>query len=343
MKLEFSAPIEDLTIAIPVINTADKVASSVVADTDGNPFVIKIHTTATETIHDAKNRAWVDVALTDDDCVKVFEQLDEHVLNTVYDQHDSAEWFNRQAPREIIEEYCKSFIESQKSKPNPFLRLKTGYHTGEPRVQLHTSTQKNPDSATISELNTLETLTGREVVYEVHVGSIRFCPTTFNPELKLVAVHSYVDKEDYNMFDMVLHNATHRDQREKILEKQQKMEEYTENLRQLETLKSDVENEVTQIMAKQEDVNEQYNEAMEKITAMQMECVFGDEEGEEGEDGEVGEYGEDNNDTDENGNVTQTNEAVEGTTETANEETNGTTDTAPAQAIEKEVAVEASV
>jgi hypothetical protein len=299
MKLEFSAPIEDLTIANPVINNVDKVACSKVTDAEGNPFVIKIHTSATETIHDAKNRAWVDVTLVDDDCVKVFEQLDEHVLNTVYNQHDTAEWFDRKAPREIIEDYCKSFIEYQKSKPNPFLRLKTGYHTGEPRVELHTSTQKNPESATISEINTLDTLAGREVVYEVHVGSIRFCPTTFNPELKLVAVHSYVAKEDYNMFDMVLHNATHREQREKILEKQQKMEEYTETLRQLEALKTDVENEVTQIMAKQEDVNERYNDAMEKITAMQMECVFGDEVDEDDEE-EVG--------TEEN---TETNDAVD--------------------------------
>ena len=283
MKLEFSAPIEDLTVANPIINSTDRVASSSVTDADGNPFVIKIHTTANETIHNAKNRAWVDVALTDEECVKVFEQLDEHVLNSVYDRHHTAEWFNKKAPRDIIEEYCKSFIECQKSKPEPFLRLKTGYSQGEPRVELHTSTQKNPESATITELTSLESLADRDVVYEVHVGSIRFCPTTFNPELKLVAVHSYVAKEDYNLFEMVLDNATHREQKEKILEKQQKMEEYTENLRQLEALKEEVESEVTQIMAKREDVDQRYNEAMDKITQMQMECAFeGVEEDEDG-------------------------------------------------------------
>ena len=258
MKLEFSAPIEDLTLANPVINSTDRVASSAVTDGDSKPFIIKIHTNASEFVHDAKNRAWVDVALTDEECVKVFEQLDEHVLNSVYDRHHTAEWFNKKAPRDIIEDYCKSFIECQKSKPEPFLRLKTGYNKGEARIELHTSTQKNPESATITELSTLESLSGRDIVYEVHVGSIRFCPTTFNPELKLVAVHSYVDKEDYNLFEMVLDNATHREQKEQILEKQQKMEEYTENLRQLETLKEEVENEVTQIMAKREDVDQRY-------------------------------------------------------------------------------------
>lgn len=274
MKLEFSAPIDELTIANPIINSTDRVASSAVTDTADNPFVIKIHTTATETIHNAKNRAWVDVALTDDECVKVFEQLDEHLLNAVFDRHHTPEWFNKKAPRDIIEEYCKSFIECQKSKPDPFLRLKTSFNQGQPSVELHTSTQKNPEAATVSELTSLESIAGREVVYEVHVGSIRFCPTTFNPELKLVAVHSYVAKEDYNLFEMVLDNATHREQKDKILEKQHKMEEYTENLRQLETLKEQVENEVTQAMAKREDVDQRYNEAMEKITEMQMECAF---------------------------------------------------------------------
>lgn len=286
MKLEFSAPIEDFTIANPVINSTDRVATSTVSDADGKPFVIKIHTTATETVHNAKNRAWVDVALTDEECIKVFEQLDEHVLNSVYDRHHTAEWFNKKAPRDIIEEYCKSFIECQKSKPDPFLRLKTEFKKSQARIELHTSTQKNPESATVTELNALESLSGRDVVYEIHVGSIRFCPTTFNPELKLVAVHSYVAKEDYNLFEMVLDNATHREQKEKIMEKQQKMEQYTENLRQLETLKEEVENEVTQILAKREDVDQRYKEAMEQITQMQMECVFEDEldENEENDD-----------------------------------------------------------
>ena len=68
-----------------------------------------------------------------------------------------------------------------------------------------------------------------------------------------------------------------------IFKIQQKMEEYTENLRQLEALKEEVENEVTQIMAKREDVDQRYNDAMDKITQMQMECAFeGVEEDEDG-------------------------------------------------------------
>ena len=269
MKLEFSAPIEELTIEKPVINNTDRVASSVVTDANGNPYVIKIHTTVSESIHNAKNRAWVDIALCDEECLKVFQQLDEHVLNSVYEKHHTAEWFGKKAPRDIIEEYCKSFIESQKSKPDSFIRLKTNYCKGQPMVELHTSTQKNPNSATITTLNSLDTLTDRDVVYEVHVGSIRFCPTTFNPELKLVAVHSYVNKEDYNLFEMVLNNDSHRDQKAKILERQQKMDEYTEKLQQLEALKENVEREVCESMAKRDDVNKQYQEAMEQIQTIQ--------------------------------------------------------------------------
>ena len=271
MKLEFSAPIEDITLANPVINSTDRVAGSAVTDAEGKPFIIKIHTPVSECVHNAKNRAWVDIALTDEECIKVFRKMDEHVLKSVYDRHHTAEWFNKKAPRDIIEEYCKSFIESQKSKPDPFLRLKTAYSKGEPLLELHTSTQKNPDSATITTLNTLDTLQNRDVIYEVHVGCIRFCPTTFNPELKLVAIHSYVNKEDYNLFEMVLDNATHRDQKAKILEKQQKMEEYTEKLQQLEVLKEEVEREVLDIMAKRDDVDKQYQEAMEEIHKMQTE------------------------------------------------------------------------
>jgi chromosome segregation ATPase len=76
------------------------------------------------------------------------------------------------------------------------------------------------------------------------------------------------------------------------MEKQQKMEEYTENLRQLETLKEEVENEVTQIMAKREDIDLRYKEAMEQITQMQMECVFEDEL--QDEEGAVEEDDDDN-------------------------------------------------
>ena len=275
MKLEFSAPIEELTIANPVINTHDKVASSLVTDAKGEPFVIKIHTTVEEKVHNAKNRAWVDVALCDEDCVNVFQQLDDVVLNSVYEQHHTAEWFNKKAPRDIIAEYCKSFIESKKSKPNPFLRLKTSYTKGEPRIEHRTSTESNPDGANVAEISSLEELVGKEVVYEVQVGSIRFCPTTFNPELKLVSVSSIVDKEDYNLFEMILNNDTHKQQKDKIREQQQRMEEYTENLRQLETLKEEVEKEVVQIMAKQEDVNQRYQETMEQIQRMQEDCSLG--------------------------------------------------------------------
>ena len=61
---------------------------------------------------------------------------------------------------------------------------------------------------------------------------------------------------------MILNNDTHKQQKDKIREQQQRMEEYTENLRQLETLKDEVEKEVVQIMAKQEDVNQRYQETM---------------------------------------------------------------------------------
>ena len=207
--------------------------------------------------------------------MNVFLQLDEFVLNSVYEKHHTAEWFNKKAPRDIIVEYCKSFIESKKSKPDPFLRLKTSYFKGEPRITHRTSTASNPDSANVTELNTLEELLGKEVVYEVHVGSIRFCQTTFNPELKLVGVSSFVEKEDYNLFEMILNNDTHKLQKDKICEQQQRMEEYTENLRQLETLKEEVEKEVIQIMAKQEDVNQQYQNTMEQIQRMQEDCALG--------------------------------------------------------------------
>jgi len=288
MKLEFSAPIEELTIANPVINTADKVASSVVTDANGNPFVIKIHTTADEVVHNAKNRAWVDVELCDDECVDVFQQLDAVVLNSVYEQHHTAEWFNKKAPRDIISEYCKSFIESQKSKPHPFLRLKTSYAKGIPCITHRASTLTNPEDPTVTEVSTLAELQGKAVVYEVHVGCIRFCPTTFNPELKLVSVSSYVEKEDYNLFEMILNNDAHKLQKDRICEQQQRMEEYTENLHQLETLKEEVEKEVIHIMAKQEDVNQRYQETVEKMQCMREEFMLGSyDDDDDGDDAET--------------------------------------------------------
>ena len=96
MHLELSTPIEQIQLQAPVMNIVnkEKVACAKVTDAQGNPITLHIHTTANEDINDAGNRAYLDVEIQEAACLDIAQQLNEHVIQKVIEQHASPEWFN---------------------------------------------------------------------------------------------------------------------------------------------------------------------------------------------------------------------------------------------------------
>ena len=275
MNITLSADLATLTLSPPLIRNTEKVATSMAADADGNPFIIRIETTLGENLHDAKNRSYVDMALVDDAALNTFQQLDAHILDKVYENHDSKLWFGKRAPRDIIAGYCKSIVMGNSKSPHPFIRCKAGYVDGKPNVVVKMASQENPGDATCSSVSTFDEMKGARVVYEVQLTGIRFCPTTFNPELKLLHVHTFMSPGDYNLFDQLLNNANHCENKARIVERQQRMEQFEVERRQLEELQAEVEAEVSAAIAKRDDIEVKYKAVLEAMEAARVECEMG--------------------------------------------------------------------
>jgi hypothetical protein len=113
MHLELSTPIEQIQLQAPVMNIVnkEKVACAKVTDAQGNPITLHIHTTANEDINDAGNRAYLDVEIQEAACLDIAQQLNEHVIQKVIEQHASPEWFNKDIPENVIRQFFESFVE----------------------------------------------------------------------------------------------------------------------------------------------------------------------------------------------------------------------------------------
>jgi hypothetical protein len=275
MNITLSTDLSQLLLSPPIIRNAEKVASSEASDADGNPFVIRIETTLNESLHDAKNRAYVDIPLADDAALNTIQQLDAHILDTVYENHDSKLWFGKRAPRDIIASFCNTLVMSTAKTPHPFVRCKAGYSEGQPVVQVLTASKEKPEDATTTTVSSFEELQGERVVYNIQLTGIRFCPTTFNPELKILSVQTFMNPGEYNMWDHLLNNANHSESKARILERQQRMEQFEVERLQLEELQAEVEAEVSAAIAKREDINSKYKAVVEAMEAARLECEMG--------------------------------------------------------------------
>lgn len=275
MNITLSSDLAQLQLSPPIIRNAEKVASSEATDAEGNPFMIRIETILSESLHDAKNRSYVDIALADDAALNTFQQLDAHILDKVYENHDSKTWFGKRAPRDIIAGYCKTLVTGNTKTPHPFVRCKAGYSEGKPAVPILTASEEHPDDATSTTATSFGELKGERVVYEIQLTGIRFCPTTFNPELKLLRVHTFMNPGDYNLFEQLLNNANHSESKARILERQQRMEQFEAERRQLEELQAEVETEVSAAIAKREDIAAKYKGVVEAIESARLDCEMG--------------------------------------------------------------------
>lgn len=295
MHLELSTPIDQIQIKAPEVlvygkckEGTDRVVGSVLHDGNHEPITLRIHTTMAEHVHDAKNRAYIDVDLVDETCRELLSQLNAHVLGWVIQHHTSPEWFNKEIPKEAIVKLFDTFEENQKTRKHPFLRLKTGYTNKQPCVTLLTAVDSSPGTEpTTTTVSNLTELAGKAVCYEVQLGGIRFEKQKFATALNLVAVHHTYAAADVNFADLVLNNAVHRDKRETYEKVRVEMEKQRVELCQLELLKEEVEKEVATAMSKRDDLDRQYQVTMAQIQEMEeMHNVEGDvmlanEEGEE--------------------------------------------------------------
>lgn len=284
MHLELSTPIEQIQLQAPVMNIVnkEKVACAKVTDAQGNPITLHIHTTANEDINDAGNRAYLDVEIQEAACLDIAQQLNEHVIQKVIEQHASPEWFNKDIPENVIRQFFESFVEKQKSREHSFFRLKTPYKNKRAQVPVYTVCEaelaKVPggaagDDAAVEAdeaiVSSLAPYAGKQVCYEVQIEPLRFLKTQFRTSLRLVAVHHTYSTDDVDFTEMILNNEVHREEKATIEKLRAQMEQQRTELCKLELLKEEVEKEVAAAMSKREDVDRRYNETMAQIQEME--------------------------------------------------------------------------
>ena len=284
MHLELSTPIEQIQLQAPVMNilNKEKVACAKVTDAQGNPITLHIHTTANEDIYDAGNRAYLDVEIQEAACLDIAQQLNEHVIQKVIEQHASPEWFNKDIPENVIRQFFESFVEKQKSREHSFFRLKTPYKNKRAQVPVYTVCEaelaKVPggaagDDAAVEAdeaiVASLAPYAGKQVCYEVQIEPLRFLKTQFRTSQRLVAVHHTYSTDDVDFTEMILNNEVHREEKATIEKLRAQMEQQRTELCKLELLKEEVEKEVAAAMSKREDVDRRYNETMAQIQEME--------------------------------------------------------------------------
>lgn len=284
MHLELSTPIEQIQLQAPVMNIVnkEKVACAKVTDAQGNPITLHIHTTANEDINDAGNRAYLDVEIQEAACLDIAQQLNEHVIQKVIEEHASPEWFNKDIPENVIRQFFESFVEKQKSREHSFFRLKTPYKNKRAQVPVYTVCEaelaKVPGGAAGDDASveadeaivaSLAPYAGKQVCYEVQIEPLRFLKTQFRTSLRLVAVHHTYSTDDVDFTELILNNEVHREEKATIEKLRAQMEQQRTELCKLELLKEEVEKEVAAAMSKREDVDRRYNETMAQIQEME--------------------------------------------------------------------------
>jgi hypothetical protein len=284
MHLELSTPIEQIELQAPVMSVVNKepVACAKLTDAQGNPITLHIHTTLNEEIHDAGNRAYVDVDILEPACINIVQQLNEHVIQKVIEKHNLPEWFNKDIPENAIRQCFDSFMEKQKSREHVFFRLKTPYKNKCAQIPVYTVCEseltKVPNDAVGDDaaveadeiiVASLAPYKGKQVCYEVQLESLRFFKTNFRTSLRLVAVHHTYSTDDVDLTELILNNEVHREEKETIEKIRAQMDQQRSELCKLELLKEEVEKEVAAAMSKREDVDRRYNETMAQIQEME--------------------------------------------------------------------------
>ena len=286
MNINCNTEISEIVLNEPV--KQDDIAVSLIHKEDGSPVILSIEKTVEEHVHNATNRAYIDVELKEVEHLDYLKGLDTHCVNTVYSRHSEPAWFDKQLPEEIVHNYYKSCINVVQNKETPFIRLKTSFNQKEKLPSLHFKSENDEEST----IDNLDALSGQKVVYHVHLNSLRFLKKSFCCEFILKSISvvkeekaaSQEDKiqedaesaleEDINLANMILNNSAHRESIEKLQqERNEKLEKQRQYLASLEKLKIEVEEEVANILKKREDLEQNYSKALEEIKQLEQQQI----------------------------------------------------------------------
>lgn len=299
MKISCTTNIADIVLNEPV--KQDDIAVSLLQDKDDNPIVLSIEKKVEEHVHNATNRAYIDIELKDSEHLNYLKGLDNHCVSTVYSRHSEPAWFDKQLPEEIVHNYYKSCITLKQNKEIPFIRIKTAFNQKDKLPALNLRSQKEGDESTI--IDNLSELDGKTIVYYVHLNSLRFLKKSFCCEFILQSIEikqeevqakQEVEKpesdaseqqkkqeeaenalvEDINLANMILNNSAHRESNEKQeQDRLEKLEKQRQYLQSLEKLKLVVEEEVANILKKREDLEQDYSNALEEIKLLEEQSI----------------------------------------------------------------------
>ena len=299
MNISCTTKISDIVLNDPV--KQDDIAVSLLQDKEENPVILSIEKTVEEHVHNATNRAYIDIELKDDEPQNYLKELDSHCVNTVYGRHSEPAWFDKQLPEEIVQNYYKSCVSLTQNKETPFIRIKTSFNQKEKLPALNLLPQKEGEESTI--IDNLSELEGKTIIYHVHLNSLRFLKKSFCCEFILQSIEIKQEEvkpeqedeqtennsseqqkkqedaenalvEDINLANMILNNSAHRESIEKQeQERLEKLEKQRQYLQSLEKLKLEVEEEVANILKKREDLEQDYSNALEEIKLLEEQSI----------------------------------------------------------------------
>lgn len=276
MKLTFATDPAQLTFSPPRYDSGTA-AYSTANDREGAPFVLRFETTMAESLTSDDKGSCVNLTLSDDLTLHAFQQLDERILDIVFENHDSDTWFGskKRLPRAFLAKMCTPVVTHNANNGHPTVRVATNSKDGAPCVVIRTVSEECPDSTTEYTTDTFGALQKTRVVYELQLKGIRFLRKQFVPELCLYRVNTYMSVDDFDFMDGLINNKNHRGIRDKLLDNQKRIAQFESERAQVEALKTEVEGEVAAALTKKDNIEARYKDVLANLEAARKECEMG--------------------------------------------------------------------
>jgi hypothetical protein len=207
----------------------------------------------TEKIHCSGTWYYIDISVEDDSkLVDFFKTLDEYIIETVYSNR--MEWFNQDIPKEMIRSFYEPCLRGDNT-----LRVKVPAVNKVPDVPLCILSLFEKDEDILSEesstkVSSLEQYENKPVSFLIDISSLRFLKNKCSCEFKLkfVSVRDVDSKREG--FTVDTEDAVNQEKEMKRLQQHQMLLE----------VKKSVEEQLDDLVKKQEELKEKYNMVMEE-------------------------------------------------------------------------------
>lgn len=238
----------------------DDIAVGDITNSSGEAFTITIEKNLSEVVHNAGNRAYIDIELDERMC-EILSALDATSVTTVTER--SQEWFGEGIPRDVVEQFYRSCISHRKGRDGKFLRAKIPVQKQTAIVRI--VKECNDDAYDMlseaedehGEVDSLDEFAGQRVKFVVQLRTIRFLKQMFCLEfacqcVRMPHVQAQVSGQpSVNFAKMII--KTHE-----TAEKRRLYQEKHAELLNVEKLKNEVEAEMNVVLERQQAITQNY-------------------------------------------------------------------------------------